>query len=156
MAETKVYRNRNFQIVCGASLMVMMMAAVITPAFPTIVEALGISGQSIGLLISAFTLPSFLLVLLTGMMADRFGRKKLIVPSLFLFGIFGGACALAPDFKTLLILRGLQGIGTAPLLPVSFAIIGDLFSGQKRAEAMGLNTTVMYIGYVIYPPSAEH
>lgn len=151
MAETKVYRNRNFQIVCGASLMGMMMAAVITPAFPTIVEALGISEQSIGLLISAFTLPSFLLVPLTGMMADRFGRKKLIVPSLFLFGIFGGACALAPDFKTLLILRVLQGVGTAPLLPVSFAIIGDLFSGQKRAEAMGLNTTVMYVGYIIYP-----
>ena len=151
MAETKVYRNRNFQIICGASLIGMMMAAVITPAFPTIVEALGISKQSIGLLISVFTLPNLLLVPLTGMMADRFGRKKLIVPSLFLFGIFGGACALAPDFKTLLILRGLQGIGAAPLLPVSFAIIGDLFSGQKRAEAMGFNTTVMYMGYVIYP-----
>jgi ACDE family multidrug resistance protein len=151
MAETKVYRSRNFQIVCGASLMGMMMAAVITPAFPTIVEALGISEQSIGLLISVFTLPNFLLIPVTGMMADRFGRKRLMVPSLFLFGIFGGACALAPDFKTLLILRGLQGIGAAPLLPICNAILGDLFPGQKRAEAMGLNTTVMYAGYVIYP-----
>ena len=129
----------------------MMMAAVITPAFPTIVEALGISEQSVGLLISVYTLPNFLLVPLAGMMADRFGRKKLIVLSLFLFGIFGGACALSADFKTLLILRGLQGIGGAPLLAVSFAILGDLFSGQKRAEAMGFNTTVMYMGYVIYP-----
>jgi MFS transporter, ACDE family, multidrug resistance protein len=151
MAETKVYLDPNFQIICSASLMGMMMAAIITPAFPTIVEALGISEQSIGLLISVYTLPNLLLVPLSGMMADRFGRKKLIVPSLFLFGIFGGACALAPDFKTLLILRGLQGIGGAPLLAVSNAILGDLFSGQKRAEAMGLNTTVMYAGYVIYP-----
>jgi MFS family permease len=129
----------------------MMMAAIITPAFPTIMEALGISGQSIGLLISVYTFPNFLLVPLAGMMADRFGRKKLIVPALFLYGIFGGLCALAPDFKTLLILRALQGIGGAPLLAVSFAILGDLFSGQKRAEAMGLNTTVMYVGYIIYP-----
>ena len=111
MAETKVYRDRNFQIICAISMMGMMLAAIITPAFPTIVEALGISEQSIGLLISVFTLPNFLLVPLAGIMADRFGRKRLIVPALFLFGIFGGACALAPDFKTLLILRGLQGIG---------------------------------------------
>lgn len=129
----------------------MMMTAIITPAFPTMVETLGISEQSIGLVISVFTLPNFLLVPLAGVMADRFGRKKLIVPSLFLYGIFGGACALAPDFQTLLILRGLQGIGAAPLTAVSFAIIGDLFSGQKRSEAMGFNTTVMYMGYIVYP-----
>jgi predicted MFS family arabinose efflux permease len=129
----------------------MMLAAVITPAFPTIMETLGISEQSIGLLISVFTLPTFLLTPLAGIMADRFGRKKLLVPSLFLYGIFGAACAFAPDFKTLLVLRGLQGIGGAPMLAVSLAIIGDLFSGQKRAEAMGFNITVMYLGYVIYP-----
>jgi ACDE family multidrug resistance protein len=151
MAETKVYRNRNFQIICGVSLMGMMMAAIITPAFPTIMEALGISEQSIGLLISVYTFPNFLLLPLTGVMADRFGRKKLLVPALFLYGIFGGLCALAPDFKTLLILRALQGIGGAPLLPICNAIIGDLFSGQKRVEAMGFNTMVMYVGYVIYP-----
>jgi len=151
MAETRVYRDRNFQIVCGASLMGMMMVAMVVPAFPTMVEAFGVSEQSIGLLISVYTLPNFLFAPLAGIMADRLGRRRLLIPSLFLFGIFGGACALAPDFKTLLILRGLQGIGGAPLMGVPGAIIGDLFSGQKRAEAMGLNTTAMYVGYVIYP-----
>jgi len=73
------------------------------------------------------------------------------VSSLILFGILGGSCALAPDFNTLLILRVLQGIAGAPLMGVTGAIIGDLFSGQKRAEAMGLNTTVMYVGYIVYP-----
>ena len=151
MAETRVYRNRNFQIVCAASLMGMMMAAMVVPAFPTMVEALGVSEQSIGLLISVYTLPNFLFAPLAGIMADRLGRRRLLIPSLFLFGIFGGACALAPDFKTLLILRGLQGLGGAPLMGVPGAIIGDLFSGQKRAEAMGLSTTTMYVGYVVYP-----
>jgi MFS family permease len=151
MAETKVYRNRNFQIVCAASLTGMMMAAMVVPAFQTMVEALGVSEQSIGLLISVYTLPNFLFAPVAGVMADRLGRRRLLIPALFLFGIFGGACALAPDFKTLLILRGLQGIGGAPLMGVPGAIIGDLFSGQKRAEAMGLNTTAMYAGYVVYP-----
>jgi len=129
----------------------MMMVAIIVPAFPKMVEALGVSEQSIGLLITAYTLPGFLFAPLAGIMADRFGRKRLLVPSLILFGILGGSCALAPDFNTLLILRVLQGIAGAPLIGVTGAIIGDLFSGQKRAEAMGLNTTVMYVGYIVYP-----
>jgi ACDE family multidrug resistance protein len=73
------------------------------------------------------------------------------VTSLFLNGIFGGGCALAPDFNTLLILRILQGIGSAPGMNVAGTIIGDIFTGQRRAEAMSINTTVMYFGYIIYP-----
>ena len=149
--EIKIYQNRNFQVACSAGLMAMMMVAVIVPAFPKMVEALGVTEQSIGLLITVYTIPAFLLTPVAGIMADRLGRRRLLVPSLFLFGIFGVACAFAPDFKTLLILRVLQGIGGAPLGGITGAIIGDLFSGQKRVEAMGLNTTVMYVGYIIYP-----
>jgi len=152
MAEMKVYHNRNFQIVCGAGLSSMMMVVIIAPAFPKMVEALGVSEQSIGLLITLICFPMFLFGPLAGIMADRIGRKRLLVPSVLLFGIFGGGCALAPDFNTLLILRTLQGIAGAGLGGgVTGAIVGDLFSGQKRAEAMGLYTTVVYCGYIIYP-----
>jgi len=151
MTEIKVYRNWNFQIACSATLMGMMMSAIIIPAFPKMIEAFGVTEQSIGLLITVYTLPGFIFAPLAGIMADRLGRKRLLVPSLFLFGILGGGCALASDFSTLLILRALQGVGSAPLIGVASAIIGDLFSGQKRADAMGLNTTVMYVGYIIYP-----
>ncbi len=151
MAEVNVYREQNFLIACGGTLMGMMTAAIIIPAFPNIVKALGITEQSIGLLITAYTFPSFLFAPLAGIIADRLGRKRILVPSLLLFGLLGGGCALAPDFTTLLILRVFQGVAGAPLVNVSTAIIGDLFSGQKRAEAMGLNTTVMYVGYIIYP-----
>jgi ACDE family multidrug resistance protein len=151
MAEIKVYRDRNFQIVCGSTLLSMMMVVVIVPAFPKIVAALGITEQSVGLLITAYTIPSFLLAPFGGIMADRFGRKRVLVPAIFLFGIAGGTCGLANDFNTLLILRVVQGIGGAPLTAISFAIIGDIFDGQNRAEAMGLNITANYVGYIIYP-----
>jgi ACDE family multidrug resistance protein len=151
MAETKVYHNRNFQIVCCTGLMGMMMVAIIVPAFPKMVEALGVTEQSIGLLITAFTLPSFLFAPLGGILADRFGRKRLLVTSLFLNGIFGGSCVFAPDFNTLLILRVLQGMGSALGGSVAGAIIGDIFSGHRRVEAMAINTTVMYVGYIVYP-----
>lgn len=151
MAEIKFYRDRNFQIVCIIQLMMMMQVSIIVPAFPKIVEALGATEQSIGLLLTMLTLPSFLLGPLAGIMADRLGRKKVLVTSLLVSGIFGGSCAFAPDFNTLLILRVLQGIGAASLFGVGGAIIGDLFSGQKRASAMGLSTTIMYVGYIFYP-----
>ncbi|MFC1845970.1 MFS transporter [Chloroflexota bacterium] len=151
MAETNIYRNHNFLIACGVNLMGMMCVAVIVPAFPQMVDALGIGEQSIGLVITAFTLPGFLFAPLAGIMADRFGRKRLLVPCLLLFGVFGGGCALAPDLNTLLILRVLHGIAGAPLIGIATAIIGDLYSGQQRVEAMGLNTTIMYSGYIVHP-----
>jgi len=151
MEENNIYHNHNFQIVCSVGLMVMMSVAAIVPAFPEIVKTFRITEQSVGLLITVFTLPCFLFAPLGGIIADRLGRKRLLVSSLMLFGIFGGACALAPDFESLLILRILQGIGGAPLPSVSITIISDLFSGHKRNEAMGFNNTVMYIGYIIYP-----
>jgi len=149
--ETKVYRNRIFLIVCGASMIAMTSVATITPAFPKIVETLGITEQAVGMLITVYTFPGFVFTPLAGIMADRLGRKKLLVPALILYGILGGSCAFAPDLNTLLILRTLHGIVSAPIMSVSGAIIGDTFSGQKRAEAMGANTTAMYLGYVIYP-----
>ncbi len=129
----------------------MMTVAIIVPAFPTMVEALGVTEQSIGLLITVYTLPNFLFLPLAGILADRLGRRRVLIPSLFLFGIFGVGCTFAPDFNILLILRALQGIGGAPMLAVTGAIIGDLFSGQKRAEAMGINNTILYGGYIVYP-----
>ena len=112
---------------------------------------MGVSKQSVGLLISAAVLPSFILSPVFGVLADRIGRKRCIVPSLFFFGILGGICAFARDFETLLVLRLLHGITNAPLMSIPGAIIGDLYSGQKRADAMALKTTVMYVGYIIYP-----
>ena len=151
MAEIKFYRNRNFQLAAGANLLTMMAVSIIVPAFPKIVEVFGISDQSVGLLISAFTLPGFLFCPVAGVMADRWGRKRIFIPSVFLFGILGAACAFARDFNTLLVLRLLHGIASAPLAGLGITIIGDLFSGHKLAEAMGLNNTIMYTGYIVYP-----
>jgi MFS family permease len=59
---------------------------------------LEISPQNIGLLITVFTFPTVILSPIIGVMADRFGRKKILVPSLILFGLAGTACAFARDF----------------------------------------------------------
>lgn len=147
----KLYLDRNFQIICAVSLMAVLGVSSVTPAFPKLAQTLNVEPKNIGFLVTAFTLPTLLLGPIIGVLADRLGRKKIIVPSLLLFGIAGTACAFARDFNLLLFLRLLQGIGAASLLSLSVTLIGDLYAGERRTEAMGYNSSVTSIGTASYP-----
>jgi len=148
--QSKLYRDPNLQIVFVVTLIVVMGVSSISPAFPEIQEAFGISKPAVGLLIVVFTLPGVLLTPVLGVLADRFGRKKILVPSLLLFGIAGSACFFARDFNLLLTLRFLQGIGAASLGSLNVTIIGDLYSKRQLATAMGYNASVLNIAVPAY------
>ncbi len=123
----------------------------VAPVFPSVAQALDIPPEAVGLLITVFTLPGILLTPVLGILADRFGRKQVLVPALLLFSIAGGACALARDFESLLILRFFQGVGAASLGSLNATLIGDLFPGPRRGEAMGYNASVLSLGTAVYP-----
>ena len=146
-----VYRDTNLQIVFGVTLMAVLGVSSITPAFPKIVKELGISPQAVGSLITVFTLPGVLLTAVLGILADQFGRRKILVPALMIFALAGGACAFARDFNLLLALRFFQGVGAAGLGAMNITIIGDLYSGKERTAAMGCNSSVLSVGTAIYP-----
>lgn len=129
--------DRNLQIIFAITLIAMMGVSSITPALPDVARAYGISAREVGLLIAAFTVPGVFLSPVIGVLADRHGRKAVIVPSLVLFSIAGGACAIATDYPQLVALRLLQGIGGAALNTLSMTLIGDLFSGARRVTVMG-------------------
>lgn len=147
----KLYLDTNFQIICAVSLIAVLGVASVSPTFPRLAHELGVNPKNIGLLITFFTFPSLVLGPVIGVLADRLGRKKIIIPSLFLFGIAGTACAFARDFNLLLLLRFLQGIGAASLLSLSITLIGDLYAGDKRTTAMGYNASITSIGTASYP-----
>jgi MFS transporter, ACDE family, multidrug resistance protein len=149
--QVKVYRNLNFQVISLTSLLGYMMVVMVSPAFPTISKGLNVPAESIGLLITVMSLPALVLTPLFGILADRIGRKKVLIPAVILYGAAGGCCALANDFNTLLVLRLVQGVGAAPIFNIGQVMLSDLFSGRARAEAMGFNITVNYAGYIVYP-----
>jgi ACDE family multidrug resistance protein len=151
MAKDSLLRDKNLLVIFGVTLMAVLGVSSITPAFPKIAGELGITGGQVGLLITFFTLPGAILAPLMGIMADRFGRKRILIPSLFLFAIAGTACAFTQNFNLLLGLRVLQGIGAASLGSINSTIIGDLYSGSRRVEAMGLNASALSIGVASYP-----
>jgi MFS family permease len=144
-------RDKNLHIIFLITLMAVLGVASLIPAFPEIIKQLAVPKQYIGLLIIVFTLPGVLLTPLFGVLADRFGRKTVLVPSLFLFGIAGGLCGFIRDFEALLVLRFFQGVGAASLGALNVTIIGDLFDGKKRLAAMGYNASVLSIATASYP-----
>jgi len=146
-----VYRNKNLRIIFTVTLMAVMGAAVITPALPQVERAFDLSPGRVGLLLTVFTLPGVALTPVLGVLSDRFGRKRVLVPSLLLFGLAGGACALARGMDVLLVLRFLQGCGAAALGTVNVTMIGDIFSGNDRDAAMGYNSSVLSLGTGSYP-----
>ena len=133
------------------TLLAVMGVASLTPAFPTIARHFNLETEEIGLLITAFTIPGIFMAPLMGILADRLGRKVVLIPSLILFGLAGAACTLTTDYSTLLLLRIFQGLGAASLGSLNITLIGDLFEGNKRAEIMGYNASVLSIGTASYP-----
>ncbi len=150
-ANQNLFQDPNLLIIFTVSLIAILGVASVTPTFPSLRAALDVPVEKIGLLITVFTFPTLILGPIIGVFADRIGRKKIIVPSLILFGIAGFACAFVRDFNLLLGLRFLQGIGAASLLSLSVTLVGDLYSGDKRVTAMGYNASVSSIGTALYP-----
>lgn len=146
-----IYSERRLQLVFGVTMMGVMGVSLISPVFPAVVEHFEISERQVGLLVTAYTLPGVFVALGIGVLADRFGRKVVLIPLLVLFGVAGTAGAFAPDFRTLVALRVFQGVGGAGLVTLSITLIGDFYDGPQRGAAMGVNASVLSVATAVYP-----
>jgi MFS transporter, ACDE family, multidrug resistance protein len=149
--QSALLKDSNLHVIFGITLTAVMGVASIAPALPSIARSLDVSTEQIGLLITFYTLPGIVLVPILGILADRIGRKVILVPSLFVFAVFGTACAFTTSFEQLLLFRVLQGFGSAALGTLNVALIGDLFTGNRRATAIGYNGSVLSLGTASYP-----
>lgn len=156
----KLALNANLLIIFGVTLMAVLGVASITPAFPTIGNQFGIPPEMMSLVIILFTIPGVIFTPFFGVAADRYGRKRVLVPALILFGIAGFACAFSQalgilfglsPFLVLLIFRFFQGVGAASLGSINVTIIGDLYKQQTRTQIMGYNASVQSVGTAAYP-----
>lgn len=122
------------------------------PAIPDILEAFDQPDSRAGLFVSAGTLPGILMAPVIGVLADRLGRRAVLVPCLVAFGLFGLLSALAPSFEVLLGLRVLQGLGSAGLINLAVVLIGDHWSGLERSRRVGQNAAVLTVSLAVFPP----
>ena len=122
------------------------------PAIPDILDAFDQPDSRAGLFVAAGTLPGIVMAPVIGLLADRFGRRAVLVPCLVAFGTFGLLSALAPSFPALLALRLLQGIGSAGLINLAVVLIGDHWTGLERARLVGQNAAILTVSLAVFPP----
>ncbi|NQV57049.1 MAG: MFS transporter [Rhodospirillales bacterium] len=149
--KASLFTNRYLQLICAISITTIVGQSMISPALPTIRHALGIAPDQIGLVITFFTMPGIFFVPITGVLADRFGRRRVMVPLLFLYGIAGAASGLAPDFESLLAMRFLTGIGAGSLGSLSIVLVGDYFAAKQRARVFGIRMALGQVGNATVP-----
>jgi MFS family permease len=146
-----ILKNRKLYVIFSITLIGVMGVASITPALPAIAQSLQLTKGEIGLLISAFTFPGIFLTPVAGIMADRWGRKLVLVPALFIFSLAGFAIFFVHTFHYIILLRIVQGIGAAPLGSLNATLIADFFRGKERPQAMGYNASVLSLSTASYP-----
>jgi predicted MFS family arabinose efflux permease len=93
---------------------------------------------AVGLVASAYALPTALLAPVFGPLSDRRGRRTALLSGLLVFVLSATACTVAPSLAALLVARGVNGLGAAIMLPAAFAYAGDLPVASQRDRAMGL------------------
>jgi MFS family permease len=135
----------------AVTLMAVLGVASIAPALPNVANEFGATAAEVALLITAFTFPGVVLAPGMGVIADRWGRRLVLVPSLLLFGIAGIACVTADSLQTLVFWRLIQGIGAAPMGAMNVTLIGDAYRGSRQVAAMGANAAILSVGTAVYP-----
>jgi ACDE family multidrug resistance protein len=144
-------QSRTVLVIFASTLVSVMGVSLISPALPTIQAAWNVSAGQASLLISAFTFPGVVLTPFVGLLSDRVGRKRVLVPSLFLFGVSGVVIVFVDVFTTILALRVVQGTAGSAIMSLTVTLLGDLFTGERRSSLIGLNAAILAIGAAGYP-----
>lgn len=125
--------------------------ASIAPAIPDIRDHFGLSDSAVVFVLMAAHLPGIVMAPVIGVMADRIGRRRMIVPCLAVYGIFGLAGAFAPTFAILLAFRVAQGTGSAGFISLAIMVIADHYDGVERVRRLGQNSVALTVGIAVVP-----
>ncbi|WP_301281318.1 multidrug effflux MFS transporter [Pseudomonas viridiflava] len=125
-------------LLAGLSALSILSTNIILPAFPEMAAQLGVSSRELGLTFSSFFITFALAQLVVGPLADRYGRKKLVLGGLSVFVIGTAVCGFAQSFEMLIAGRVIQALGICAAAVLARAIARDLFQGEALARAMSL------------------
>lgn len=153
-AEGDVVRERRFQALVAANLLAPLGITLVSPLLETLSGPFGVSPARVGLLVSAYTAPPIVLIPVAGVLADRVGRKPVLLSGILLFGAGGSAIAFTTDFRVAVALRFVQGVAFAGLTTIIVTSIGDAYVGAREATAQGLRFTSSGLYQAVFPPLA--
>jgi len=143
------------QVLFVGVFMAALDSAIVGPVIPSLRAAFSIDNRTAGLLTTVFALSSMCSTALMAYLSDRHGRRPVYLASVALFAIGSLCIAAAPSFDLLLVSRAIQGIGAGGIAPVASAVIGDMFTPERRGRVLGLIGATHGMAFVLGPPLAS-
>ncbi|MFG3099275.1 MFS transporter [Streptomyces sp. NPDC048182] len=137
-------------VLCAAQFMVALDFSVLNVALPVLGTDLGMSTSALQWAVTAFALPSGGFLLLFGRVGDLYGRRKLFLAGLALFGAASLLATFAWDPASFLAGRALQGLGAAAIVPTGMSLLTTTFpEGPARDRALGVSGSVLSLGFTV-------
>jgi len=131
--------------------MIFHDGTVVNTALPAIARDFGANNSVLQWVVNMYSLILAGLLLVGGSLGDRFGRRNALAGGMVVFGLGAVGAALAEDSTTLVVMRGVQGLGAAFALPSTLSIIADVFPRAERAKAIIIWTAIGSMGIAVGP-----
>ncbi|OIK05954.1 MFS transporter [Streptomyces monashensis] len=138
-------------VICLAQLTVLLDNTVLNVAIPSLTRELHAATSDIQWMINAYSLVQSGLLLTAGSAADRYGRKKMLIAGLALFGIGSLAAGLSHSTGQLIAARAGMGIGGALLVTTTLAVAMQIFTPEEQPRAIGIWSAVNALGFATGP-----
>ncbi|GLZ81447.1 MFS transporter [Actinorhabdospora filicis] len=130
-------RHLALALLCAAQAMLVIDLTVVNVALPSIGGDLGLGREAVTWVVTGYTLAFGGLMLLGGRLADRLGRRRVLLTGLALFTLASAAAGFAEDGGVLIAGRLAQGVGAALMSPAAMSSVTTLFHGRERHRALG-------------------
>jgi EmrB/QacA subfamily drug resistance transporter len=137
--------------IAASVLVVGLDLTVLNLALPTMSVSLHASTSDLQWITDSYSLVLAALILPAGLLGDRFGRKRLLLISLVLFGASSAACAYATSVGELIAARAVLGIGAAAIFPLALSVLPVLFAPEERQKAVAAIAGATMLSFPIGP-----
>ncbi|MFF5898330.1 MFS transporter [Streptomyces argenteolus] len=138
-------------VICLAQLTVLLDNTVLNVAIPSLTTELDASTADVQWMINAYALVQSGLLITAGSASDRYGRKKLLIAGLVVFGAGSLAAGLAQSSGQLIAARAGMGVGGALLMTTTLSVVVQIFDDAERVKAIGIWSTVNSLGFAAGP-----
>ncbi|MCY3637258.1 MAG: DHA2 family efflux MFS transporter permease subunit [bacterium] len=135
----------------AAAFMVVLDVSIVSVAFPSIQKSLGASNAALSWIVSGYSITVGSLLLLSGRLADRQGRRRMFNIGLAVFAVGSLFCGVAPQVEVLVAARVFQAIGGSLLMPSSLAMVLPEFPMSRRSAAIGMWGSMGALGAAFGP-----
>src|SRR3982751_3274491 len=138
-ADTPRARNLALALLAMTQFVVVLDAAIVNVALPSIGKALDFSQDNLSWVVNAYTLTFGGFLLLGGRLADLLGRRRVFIAGLVLFSLASLGGGLAQSDVWLIAARAIQGLGAALISPAALSLVTTMFAeGAERNRALGV------------------